>query len=53
MASIEDKQITKDIVIALIENDAITYEDFPGAKNYAELVGEFYKAILKTVINYG
>lgn len=49
MALLEDKEITRDIVVTLIENDAISYEDFPRAKNYAELVGEYYKSILKTV----
>ena len=49
----EDKEIAKDILIALIENEDLNYEDFPRARNLAELVCEHYKIILSTVANNG
>lgn len=49
----EDKEIARDILVALIENEDLNYEDFPRAKNIAELVCEYYKVILATVSNYG
>lgn len=46
----EDKQIAKEIVIALIENDAIRMDYYPDAKTPAEAAGKAYQEVLKAVI---
>lgn len=46
----EDKQIAKEIVIALIQNNAIRMDYYPEAKTPAEAVGKAYQEILKAVI---
>jgi hypothetical protein len=44
-----DYEIAKEIVIAMIQNDAIRPEEYPDAKTSAEVVGLVYQAILKSV----
>ena len=49
MATIEEKQISKELVIELVKNNGLSYDGFPDAKNPLDLVCEAYKTILKTV----
>jgi hypothetical protein len=46
MASIEEKQIAKEIVLAMIVQNVI---DTNGLNNYADAICEDYKKILTTV----
>lgn len=46
-----DYEITKEIVIVLIEKGQLDYQQFPEAKTYVDLVCEAYKQIFKTVNN--
>ncbi|MDR7867794.1 MAG: hypothetical protein RIN56_13350 [Sporomusaceae bacterium] len=49
MATIEEKQIAKEILIELIRKNALDFEAFPGTKNYKDLSLLAYKDILKVV----
>lgn len=45
----EEKQIAKEILIALIQNSAISAAQYPEAKTAAEAVGLAYQEILSAV----
>lgn len=49
MATIEEKQIAKEILLALIDKDLVRYDDFPEQKTYLGLVTNTYQEILKSV----
>lgn len=42
-------EITKEIVLKIIEKDCLTFEQYPEAKSYVDLVCESYKQVFKTV----
>lgn len=42
-------EITKEIIIELIEKGALRFDDYPGAKKYTDIVCEAYKQIYNTV----
>lgn len=43
--------VSKEIVLKLIDKDNLTYDDFPEAKTYVDLVCEAYKQIFRAVNN--
>lgn len=45
----EDQQITKEIILAMIEHKYFKRAEHPNAKTLADMVCEDYKTILKTV----
>lgn len=45
----DDKEIAKDILIALLNKDGIIRSEFPEAKSAVEMICESYAQILKTV----
>lgn len=45
----EDRQITKEIVLAMIENKYFKRSEHPDTETIAEIICEDYKTILKTV----
>lgn len=49
MATIEEKQIAKEILIELIKQNGLSYDAYPGVKHYKDLVLLAYNDILKTV----
>ena len=49
MATIEEKQIAKAILLGMLEKNFLNYEDFPGEKTCVGLVTNTYQAILKAV----
>ena len=51
MASIEEKEIAKDIIISLIEEDALTFEENPDCQTYLEMVCKSYIKVVKTLEN--
>lgn len=45
----DEKEITKEILIKMIENGAILRSEYPNAETTVDVVCEAYKKILKTV----
>lgn len=50
MATIEEKQIAKEILVQLIEKNHLDFDSYPNANSYLDLTRSAYKDILKTVV---
>lgn len=45
----EDRQITKEIVLAMIEKGIFIRSEYPNTETVADMICDGYKTILKTV----
>lgn len=52
MASIDQKQIAKEIVIAMIQKDYFSRDEHPETKTTADMVAQVYKTILNAVSDH-